>query len=41
VLLATDHPIKGTGLDKAIYRPGKLVFDLGRVTHSIQRTTNL
>jgi hypothetical protein len=35
-LLTTDHPIKGTGLDKAIYRPGKLVFDLGRVTHSIQ-----
>jgi hypothetical protein len=35
-LLATDHPIKGTGLDKAIYRPGKLVFDLGRVKHSIQ-----
>ena len=35
-LLATDHPIKDTGLDKAIYRPGKLVFDLGRVTYSIQ-----
>jgi hypothetical protein len=35
-LLATDHSIKGTGMDKAIYRPGKLVFDLGRVTHSIQ-----
>jgi hypothetical protein len=35
-LLATDHPIKGTGFDKTIYRPGKLVFDLGRVTHSIQ-----
>jgi hypothetical protein len=35
-LLATHDPIKGTGLDKAVYRPGKLVFDLGKVRHSIQ-----
>jgi hypothetical protein len=35
-LLAADHPIQGTGLDKAVYRPGRIVFDLGRVTHSIQ-----
>lgn len=35
-LLATDHPIQGTGLDKSIYRPGKLIFEYGNVFHTLQ-----
>jgi hypothetical protein len=35
-LLAADQPIQGTGLDRGFYRPGKLIFKLGDVTHSIQ-----
>jgi hypothetical protein len=35
-LLATDHPIRGTGLDKAIYRPGRLIFEYGPVSHTLQ-----
>ena len=35
-LLAANQPIQGTGLDRGFYRPGKLTFKLGDVTHSIQ-----
>ena len=35
-LLAADHDITGTGLDKALYRPGAFVFDIGGVKHRIQ-----
>ncbi|WP_146006687.1 hypothetical protein [Bradyrhizobium forestalis] len=35
-LLATDHDINGTGLDKALYRPGAFVFRMGATTHRIQ-----
>jgi hypothetical protein len=35
-VLATDHDIIGTGLDKAVYRPGKLIFKMGRFTHVIE-----
>jgi hypothetical protein len=35
-LLAADHDITGTGLDKALYRPGALAFDMGGVRHRIQ-----
>jgi hypothetical protein len=35
-LLAADQEIQGTGLDRGFYRPGKLIFKLGNVTHSIQ-----
>lgn len=35
-LLATDHDIKGTGLDKALYRPSAFVFRMGATTHRIQ-----
>jgi hypothetical protein len=27
VLLAADHPIAGTNIDKTIYRPGRIVFE--------------
>ena len=35
-LLAADHEIRGTGLDRGFYRPGRLTFKLGGVTHLIQ-----
>ena len=35
-LLAINHPIKGTGLDRSIFRPKNLFFKLGRLTHTIQ-----
>ncbi|WP_316186329.1 MULTISPECIES: hypothetical protein [unclassified Bradyrhizobium] len=35
-LLATDHDVEGAGLDKAFYRPGALVFDMGGVRHRIR-----
>ena len=35
-LLAADQNIEGTGLERGFFRPGKLIFKLGDVTHSIQ-----
>jgi hypothetical protein len=35
-LLAAEHDITGTGLDKALYRLGVFVFDMGGVRHRIQ-----
>ena len=35
-LLALDHAIEGTGLDKAVYRPGTFTFRIGHLTHSIK-----
>jgi len=35
-LLAADHDITGTGLDKALYRPGAFVFDMGGIRHRIR-----
>jgi hypothetical protein len=35
-LLAADHDITGTGLDKALYRPDAFVFDIAGVKHRIQ-----
>ena len=31
-LLAADHDVTGTGLDKALYRPGALVYPSGNRT---------
>lgn len=35
-LLAADHDVTGTGLDKALYRPGAFVFDMGGTKHRIE-----
>jgi hypothetical protein len=35
-VLATDHDITGTGLDKAVYRPGRLIFKMEHLTHVIE-----
>jgi hypothetical protein len=35
-VLAADQQIRGTGLDRGFYRPGKLIFKLGDVANSIQ-----
>jgi hypothetical protein len=35
-LLAADHDVTGTGLDKALYRPAAFVFDMGGSRHRIQ-----
>ena len=35
-LLAADHDLAGTGLDKALYRPGAFVFDMNGTRHRIQ-----
>ena len=35
-LLATDHDLAETGLDKALYRPGAFVFDMTETKHRIQ-----
>jgi hypothetical protein len=35
-VLAADHDITGTRLDKALFRPGALVFDMDGVKHRIQ-----
>jgi hypothetical protein len=35
-LLATDHDVAGTGLDKALYRPGAFVFDMGGTKHRLE-----
>jgi hypothetical protein len=35
-LLATDHDVAGTGLDKALYRPAAFDFKMGAATHRIQ-----
>ncbi len=35
-LLATDHEVAGTGLDKALYRPAAFDFKMGAATHRIQ-----
>jgi hypothetical protein len=35
-VLAAEHDIAGTGFDRAIYRPGSLVFKMDRLTHTIQ-----
>jgi hypothetical protein len=35
-LLAADHDVNGTRLDKALFRPGALVFDMAGVKHRIQ-----
>jgi hypothetical protein len=35
-LIAGDHDITGTGLEKALYRPGALIFEIGKVRHTIQ-----
>lgn len=34
-LLAVSHPIQGTGLDRGVYRPSKLVIKMGETTHTI------
>jgi hypothetical protein len=39
-LLAADHVIAGTGLDKAVYRPRRLIFKMGRLTHTIDFSWN-
>jgi hypothetical protein len=35
-LLAAEHELRGAGLDRALYRPGSLVFDMEGVQHRIQ-----
>jgi hypothetical protein len=35
-LLAAEHDVTGTGLDKALYRPGAFVFRMGATMHRIQ-----
>ena len=35
-LLATKRDIAGTGFDKAVFRPGRLIFQMARLTHTIQ-----
>jgi hypothetical protein len=35
-LLAADHDVTGTGLDKALYRPAAFVFDMDGTRHRIQ-----
>jgi|SRR5215813_7852105 len=35
-LLAAEHDINGTGLDRALYRPGAFVFNMAGVEHRIQ-----
>ena len=35
-LLAADQDLAGTGLDKALYRPGAFVFDMNGTRHRIQ-----
>jgi hypothetical protein len=35
-VLADDHDIRGTGLDRAVYRPCSLAFKMGHLTHTIQ-----
>jgi hypothetical protein len=35
-LLATDHDVADTGLDKALYRPAAFDFKIGAATHRIQ-----
>ncbi len=35
-LLAADHDLAGTGLDKAMYRPAAFVFDMNGIRHRIQ-----
>jgi hypothetical protein len=35
-LLAVDHDVTGTGLDKALYRPAAFVFDMDGTRHRIQ-----
>ena len=34
-LLAVSRPIQGTGLDRGLYRPSKLVIKMGETTHTI------
>lgn len=34
-LLAADHDVTGTGLDRALYRPGAFVFRMGEIAHRI------
>jgi hypothetical protein len=35
-LLAAEHELRGTGLDRAFYRPGSLAFDMAGVQHRIK-----
>jgi hypothetical protein len=35
-VLAADHDIAGTGFDRAIYRPQRLIFKMGNLTNTIQ-----
>ena len=35
-LLVADHDVTGAGLDKALYRPGAFVFDMGGTKHRIE-----
>ena len=35
-LLATDHDVAGTGLDRVLYRPAAFDFQMGATTHRIQ-----
>jgi hypothetical protein len=35
-LLAADHDVTGTSLNKALYRPGAIVFDMGGTRHRIE-----
>jgi hypothetical protein len=35
-ILAADHDIAGTGLDRAVYRPRSLIFKMAHLTHVIE-----
>lgn len=35
-LLAANHDLTGTGLERALYRPGVFIFDIADVKHHIQ-----
>jgi hypothetical protein len=39
-LLATDHDIAGTGLDRSFYRPGSIAFAMGGARHTIMLSWN-
>jgi len=39
-LLATNHDIAGTGLDRGFYRPGSVAFDMGYARHLMMLSWN-
>jgi hypothetical protein len=39
-LLATEQDIAGTGFDRSVYRPGRYIFQMAHLTHTIQLSWN-